>query len=219
MSGGLKLLVIDACRNDPQLPGQRNVAGLGDRKGLGETLENPPAGVMLLSSCSPGEISMEAENFKHGVFMHYLLEGLQVAADGNSNRRISVQELANYADQKTRAFVYREYGQAQRPFFRGDVALQVLSYDLGRVIAPAKLSARSIPAAKPPAAKDPWLGTTVFWRYDTKLRVGSREVSWDGVSFPSVVTAVQGDWLWLGRAWLHKRNALTIDQCFLTSAR
>src|SRR5690606_17116949 len=132
------------------------------------------------------------EKLKHGVFMHYLLEGLEGAADSNTNRRISVHELADYAGRKTRAYVFQEYSQLQRPFIKGDVAIEALAFDIGRAISPSSLSPITSPAAKPPAAKDPWLGVKVFWRMNTKLRVGSREVSWWDVPSPSTVTAVQG---------------------------
>jgi len=57
-----KLLVVDACRNDPRVEGRRALTD--ETKGFARSLNKPPPeGIVLLSSCSPGEISMEDKEF------------------------------------------------------------------------------------------------------------------------------------------------------------
>ena len=61
------------------------------------------AGVVALVSCRPGEVSVEDEGLEHGVFMHYLLKGLEGDADeeGGDNagdRREVVENAANECD-------------------------------------------------------------------------------------------------------------------------
>ncbi len=68
---GVKLLLVDACRDDPSAP-------RGVRRGVdGSTAPRPPRGVAALFSCSAGESAYESPRLKHGVFFHYVLEGLR----------------------------------------------------------------------------------------------------------------------------------------------
>jgi hypothetical protein len=82
----VKLLLADACRDDP-------AAG----KGI-TNVPLPPAGVGVLLSCSPGEQSYEHKSLKHGVFFHYLLEGLN--RRGNDEGEITFGQLAEYVQRK-----------------------------------------------------------------------------------------------------------------------
>ncbi len=82
----VKLLLADACRDDP-------VAG----KGI-TTVPLPPPGVGVLLSCSPGEQAYEHKSLKHGVFFHFLLEGLN--GRGNDDGEITFGQLAEYVQRK-----------------------------------------------------------------------------------------------------------------------
>jgi tetratricopeptide (TPR) repeat protein len=61
-------------------------------------------------------------------------------------------------------------------------------------------------------AADPSLGQKVFWKPWAQAKVGNAVVPIDMLSFPATVEAVNGDWLWLGRAWVKKQDVLTADQ-------
>jgi len=61
-----KIMLIDACRNDPT-----DSMGLTDK-----TTPSPPKNALALFSCSIGEVSWELEDFHHGVFFNYVIEGL-----------------------------------------------------------------------------------------------------------------------------------------------
>jgi hypothetical protein len=127
-----KLVLIDACRNDPRPGGARSLTATDGTRALARTLQELklPQGVVLLNSCAPGEISWEDENFKHGVFMHYVLDGLQGAADASGDGNVSLNELQNYAGQRTKIHVARKFSVAQRPFFKGDLSTEALEYAL-----------------------------------------------------------------------------------------
>lgn len=74
---GTKLLIVDACRNDP-LAG--NARDGGDAKLESVTrpqLPDPPGGVAALFSCSAGQKAFEDESLKHGVFFHHVIRGLK----------------------------------------------------------------------------------------------------------------------------------------------
>ena len=130
----LRLLLVDACRNDPRLGSPRSTTPSDATKQLARSLEKPPPeGILLLTSCSAGEISMEEKAFGHGVFMHYLLEGLQGAADADENGRVSLEELSNFAGSETKLYVARNFNESQRPKLRGDLTIDALGFELSLV--------------------------------------------------------------------------------------
>jgi formylglycine-generating enzyme required for sulfatase activity len=66
---GARLLLVDACRHDGRrAPAQKAFAAPSGR---------PPSGVAVLFSCKKGEFANETPTLKHGVFFHYVLEGLR----------------------------------------------------------------------------------------------------------------------------------------------
>ncbi|MGH9518396.1 MAG: caspase family protein, partial [Terriglobales bacterium] len=129
----LKLVMVDACRNDPRQPGQKSVARGSGRIADALAREKPPEGVLLLSSCAPGEISWEEAEFHNGVFMHFVIGGLQGPADADQNGKITLHEMSKYAADKTNAYVLRKFNSTQRPFLRGDSTLAAMNYDLFRL--------------------------------------------------------------------------------------
>jgi len=119
----VKLFLVDACQNEAPQRGERTAAGaraVSDfAKWLGEA--PPPKGTLLLTSCAPGEKSREADEFRHGVFMHYVLEGLEGRADSNANGLLTLSELFAYASDRTQDYVRLKYNALQRPRLRGDI--------------------------------------------------------------------------------------------------
>ncbi len=117
----LKLCMVDACRDDPRAGGQKSMRAMEDAKQFAESLQRPPKGILLLTSCAPGEVSREEPEFKHGVFMNYVLEALRGRADSNGNGWVSMMELYLYANDKTKSYVARKFVDSQRPALKGDV--------------------------------------------------------------------------------------------------
>jgi len=119
-----KLLIIDACRNEPIVRGFR-AGRLADD--LAIEVQAPPKGLVVLSSCEAKQFSAEDAKLKHGVFMYYVMEGLKGAADsdtevgGNANGRISLHELYEYAHEKTKNHVATSHRIVQRPAMRGEI--------------------------------------------------------------------------------------------------
>jgi tetratricopeptide (TPR) repeat protein len=62
------------------------------------------------------------------------------------------------------------------------------------------------------AADDPWLGRSVFWKPDAVAKIGLRPVRADLIPFGATVGAVEGDWLWVHRAWIRKRDVHTTEE-------
>ena len=120
-----KLLVVDACRNDPRPSGMKDAKAYEKSAGdFAKSLEKPPQGILALTSCAPGEVSMEADELHHGVFMNFFLEGLSGKADrdeGNGNGQVSLLELYRYTNIQTKRYVTRQFNRGQTPTLRGEI--------------------------------------------------------------------------------------------------
>jgi len=118
----MKLVIVDACRNDPRLPGARDAAGrerLLD--GFARSLQAPPEGLLLLSSCSVGQKSMEDADLGHGVFMFHLIEGIKGRA-ANPAGSVTLAALYDYASVETKKHVAKHWGTLQTPGLKGEIA-------------------------------------------------------------------------------------------------
>lgn len=77
MGGWNRMLVIDACQNDPQ---RTKAAGVGaTKKDLALILAEEPGGgeQVVITSCSEGETALEVEREEHGLFTKALLDMLE----------------------------------------------------------------------------------------------------------------------------------------------
>lgn len=82
---GMKVLFVDACRDDPS-----TTRGID-----ADTAPKPPQGVAALFSCRAGERAFEHKDLKHGVFFHYVLEGLKGEAQDRDGE-VTFASLAGY---------------------------------------------------------------------------------------------------------------------------
>ncbi len=130
----LKIMLVDACRDDPTPGGKRSAADTAEEnRKFAKRLENIPQGIVLLNSCSPGESSMEDAKLSHGVFTYFLLEGLAGKADANGDGVVTLSELAEYVGDQTKNHVASQWAYLQRPYLKGDLSLDALRFDIGRV--------------------------------------------------------------------------------------
>lgn len=83
-------------------------------KGLHDSLFPATEGFAILSSCKLHEVSYEMPEKKHGVFSYFLVEGLQGAADFDSDGHIMVSDTSRYTAEKTMEWSYKE-GVQQTP--------------------------------------------------------------------------------------------------------
>jgi tetratricopeptide (TPR) repeat protein len=61
------------------------------------------------------------------------------------------------------------------------------------------------------ATADDWLGQRVFVKDTAKPKVGNRTLGWNEVSMPATVKEVNGDWLWVGNAWVKSGDVIKVD--------
>ncbi|HEY1375267.1 MAG TPA: caspase family protein [Gemmataceae bacterium] len=116
---GFRLLLADACRNDPVADHSRRVTADLTSVSRPQTAQ-PPGGVAALFSCSAGELAFEHDDLKHGVFFHYLIKGLQGDADLDGDRTVSLSELDLYVKKRVPDFVRGKYGKDQNPNLVGN---------------------------------------------------------------------------------------------------
>ncbi len=123
----LRLIVADACRDDPRrerssVPMKLDV--------VADALANPPDGILVLSSCGSREKSQEDSRFGHGVFTHFLLDGLRGSADADGDGRVVLSELFEHAGTKTKKYVADEFAAFQSPKLSGEVSPGVLGFPI-----------------------------------------------------------------------------------------
>ena len=108
-----KLLLSDACRNDPIAAVSRR-ASVNLNSVTRPQLRRPPGGVAALFSCSEGELAYENDTLKHGVFFNFVIEGLRGAADFDNDHQIGLEELSHFATRRVLDFVRAEYDGLRR---------------------------------------------------------------------------------------------------------
>jgi formylglycine-generating enzyme required for sulfatase activity/uncharacterized caspase-like protein len=104
-----KLLLYDACRREPTKGG-----GMSEvyRKALAAA-----EGFGILASCGTDEVSWEDPQLEHGVFTHFLLEGLRGAAAADAtDGLLRLDSVAAYASDATIKWVQQKKSVKQEPW-------------------------------------------------------------------------------------------------------
>jgi formylglycine-generating enzyme required for sulfatase activity len=121
---GVKVMFVDACRDNPTE---------GNTGAIPFAPPSVPPSVAALFSCSDGEVAWEDAELGggHGVFFHFLIEGLKSDADGNRDGKVSLLELVAYTEDKVPDFVSHRRGRRQMPVLLGRT-VNVTLLDLAR---------------------------------------------------------------------------------------
>ena len=109
-----KIFIVDACRDEVAFGGTK---ALGGAKTLEDPIGAETHGFVLIASCDKKQQSWEDETLEHGVFTHFLAEGLSGAA-GDEEGYVSIMDLFQYASRQTKQYVFREFNRVQVPTFR-----------------------------------------------------------------------------------------------------
>ena len=72
-------------------------------------------GRFLIASCDDGQVSLEAENWGHGLFTYHLLDGIRGAGDRDGDGRIGIAELFEYVAEAVERDA-RALGTIQKPW-------------------------------------------------------------------------------------------------------
>jgi uncharacterized caspase-like protein len=120
-----RVLLVDACRNDPLADNSRSAANRPLASETRPELPTPPGGVVALFSCSKGEKAFEDEQLRHGVFFHCVIEGLKSKKTRNGRGEVTFSALSDYVAQEVPGFA-QKYGRQtpeQKAALRGSIVL------------------------------------------------------------------------------------------------
>jgi len=125
------LMIFDCCysgaaggRTIP-MPGVRTTPEIGT-----EYLEKVSGkGRMVFTACTGKELAKENRDFGHGVFTHFLLEGLGGKADFKGDRRVDAEELWMFAQRETVRATNGEQSPVRTGWVEGDSIILTLCRD------------------------------------------------------------------------------------------
>jgi len=157
-----QILLVDACRNDPDIVG-KSVGGSRSFTQFSEA-----EGTKILFSTKFGGKSYEYSNLGHGVYTHYLLNGLKGKAR-QKDGAISFGDLADYVSSNVKKFAYKAK-LTQVPFvageYNGDFLLHTITKD-NPLSTDEMLSSNTFadPIPRPMSQKKnkPWYKNPWFW--------------------------------------------------------
>ncbi len=135
---GRKVMLVDACRNDPREEDKDATADARLADGFAK-LDLPAAGnFVALFSCAGGQKSLEtgAGDDRHGVFFRHVILGLNGDAETGNDGAVGQHELALYVTSGVKKYVERHFsdGVSQTPTLR--TVGEVTDFPL---VVPAKL--------------------------------------------------------------------------------
>ena len=108
-----KLIIADACHSGSLIASK---TPLTDQiNGFYNQLSIAKNGIAMITSSKGEEVSMESTGLRHGIFSHFLIEGIGGAADTNADQIITITELFNYIDHHVTTYTNRE----QNPMISG----------------------------------------------------------------------------------------------------
>ncbi len=121
---GAKVLLADCCRNDPRAGQDKGASSAVALESVTRPQAEPtPGGVAALFSCSEGEKSYESNRLQHGVFFHFVIEGLKGKA-ANRRGEVTLEHLAAYVKDEVPDQVKDDVGAGARqmPHLVGDLS-------------------------------------------------------------------------------------------------
>jgi len=131
---GHKLLILDTMRPlaDPRLEVLSNNVASRIAHELQE-LKDPR--LLVLLSCSPGQVSLTSEDLGRSVFGFYVEEGLRGWADANGDGHVSARELAEFVKRRVDRWAKENYDTRQTPILLpkdGKEDFRIIALDHGK---------------------------------------------------------------------------------------
>ena len=114
------LVIFDSCYSGGLPKGQRGLPPGGKPKGPLDFFNDfDPKGKLVLAASAEDQLSWEDRGLDHGVFTHFLLEGLKGKADANGDYWVTVEELYEYVDEEVPKYVRKKFHAEQEPQLLG----------------------------------------------------------------------------------------------------
>ncbi|MBE9031836.1 SUMF1/EgtB/PvdO family nonheme iron enzyme [filamentous cyanobacterium LEGE 11480] len=151
------VMLADTCHSAgiAQSGGRRSLADQsGSINQYLQEMSHANAGLALLTSAEANEVSFEDQRWGdgHGVFTHYLLQGMQGAADRVSNGIVTLGELFEYVRENVKRDTdYKQHPLIGSDIFDRDLPISIVNYQA----APAVPTPATVPAPTPAAAPAP----------------------------------------------------------------
>jgi hypothetical protein len=126
-----KLLLVDACRNDPL----SSTAKAARRIEIEPVFSRPApvfdGGTIAIFSCSESEQSFEHPDLKSGLFFHFVNRALAGEADTDDDNIVDLGELENFAIKNVQKWAQVKLGKSQTPESRGTKrgTIQLVRFD------------------------------------------------------------------------------------------
>jgi formylglycine-generating enzyme required for sulfatase activity len=126
-----KLLLVDACRNDPL----SSTAKAARRIEIEPVFSRPApvfdGGTIAIFSCSASEQSFEHPDLKSGLFFHFINRALAGEADTDDDNIVDLGELENFAVKNVQKWAQVKLGKSQTPETRGTKrgTIQLVRFD------------------------------------------------------------------------------------------
>jgi formylglycine-generating enzyme required for sulfatase activity len=150
---GMKVLLVDACRDDPD-------AARGARGVNADSAPRPPQGVAALFSCRAGERAYEHDKLKHGIFFYHVLLGLEGAAR-DADGEVTFAGLAAYVSRRVMRTVPELVGGGTRqsPNLKADYSVEPILVSTHIPLRPRARPAAAVapfPAARAREVQQAW---------------------------------------------------------------
>jgi hypothetical protein len=116
---GRKLLLVDACRNDPEADNARS-AGIALQPPKEMSRGKIPEGIAALFSCNSDQRSFEDPALRHGIFFYQVIQAWKGAADQDRDGNITLEELESFVRRETKNHARDALSTIQTPVFRAD---------------------------------------------------------------------------------------------------
>jgi hypothetical protein len=110
-----KLLLVDACRNDPRSNRSKAARPTMELESVTRPQEDKiPEGLVALFSCSEGQESYEDPDVEHGIFFYELMKGWHAGAVTVSGQ-VRLEDLIQYATDQTAKHAAKRFQARQAP--------------------------------------------------------------------------------------------------------
>lgn len=125
-----RLLLVDACRNDPVSAIARSSGKVEVESVSRPQMTPPPEGVVALFSCAAGQQAYEWPEFKHGIFFYQVLQ-----AWNGGDKALTLDQLIADAKSETTTFARLHVRALQTPrqmgFYEGEWILRKQTFPVG----------------------------------------------------------------------------------------
>jgi len=108
-----KIVITDACHSGSLLASRSPLNF--QLNGFYQQLSEADDGIAFITSSKGEEVSMESSGLRHGIFSHFLIQGLQGQADKNADLNVTISELYEYVQAEVQDYTK----MAQNPLIFG----------------------------------------------------------------------------------------------------